>query len=165
MINIKIMCVGKIKDKNLLSLINEYQKRISKYAKLEIIDVEDEKIPSSLSSMDMEKIKAPARPPPLNNFEKLEKLNKPYIIALDLSGNELTSPDFSDKIQNIALNGYSTIVFLIGGSLGMSSKLIQMSNYKVCFSKLTFPHQLIRLFLLEQIFREFKISNNETYHH
>lgn len=162
MINIKIMCVGKIKDKNLLSLINEYQKRISKYAKLEIIDVEDEKIPSSLSSMDMENIKEKESNKIIN---KLEKLNKPYIIALDLSGNELTSPDFSDKIQNIALNGCSTIVFLIGGSLGMSSKLIQMSNYKVCFSKLTFPHQLIRLFLLEQIFRAFKISNNETYHH
>ena len=162
MINIKIMCVGKIKDKNLLSLINEYQKRISKYAKLEIIDVEDEKIPSSLSSMDMENIKGKESNKIIN---KLEKLNKPYIIALDLSGNELTSPDFSDKIQNIAFNGYSTIVFLIGGSLGMSSKLIQMSNYKVCFSKLTFPHQLIRLFLLEQIFRAFKISNNETDHH
>ena len=162
MINIKIMCVGKIKDKNLLNLINEYQKRISKYAKLEIIDVEDEKIPSSLSSMDMENIKEKESNKIIN---KLEKLNKPYIIALDLSGNELTSPDFSDKIQNIALNGNSTIVFLIGGSLGMSSKLIQMSNYKVCFSKLTFPHQLIRLFLLEQIFRAFKISNNETYHH
>ncbi len=162
MINIKIMCVGKIKDKNLLSLINEYQKRISKYAKLEIIDVEDEKIPSSLSSMDMENIKEKESNKIIN---KLEKLNKPYIIALDLSGNELTSPEFSDKIQNIALNGCSTIVFLIGGSLGMSSKLIQMSNYKVCFSKLTFPHQLIRLFLLEQIFRAFKISNNETYHH
>lgn len=162
MINIKIMCVGKIKDKNLLSLINEYQKRILKYAKLEIIDVEDEKIPSSLSSMDMENIKEKESNKIIN---KLEKLNKPYIIALDLSGNELTSPNFSDKIQNIALNGYSTIVFLIGGSLGMSSKLIQMSNYKVCFSKLTFPHQLIRLFLLEQIFRAFKISNNETYHH
>ena len=160
MINIKIMCVGKIKDKSLLSLINEYQKRISKYAKLEIIDVEDEKIPSSLSSMDMENIKEKESNKIIN---KLEKLNKPYIIALDLSGNELTSPEFSDKIQNIALN--STIVFLIGGSLGMSSKLIQMSNYKVCFSKLTFPHQLIRLFLLEQIFRAFKISNNETYHH
>ena len=162
MINIKIMCVGKIKDKNLLSLINEHQKRTSKYAKLEIIDVEDEKIPSSLSSMDMENIKEKESNKIIN---KLEKLNKPYIIALDLSGNELTSPDFSDKIQNIALNGNSTIVFLIGGSLGMSSKLIQMSNYKVCFSKLTFPHQLIRLFLLEQIFRAFKISNNETYHH
>lgn len=162
MINIKIMCVGKIKDKNLLSLINEYQKRISKYAKLEIIDVEDEKILSSLSSMDMENIKEKESNKIIN---KLEKLNKPYIIALDLSGNELTSPEFSDKIQNIVLNGNSTIVFLIGGSLGMSSKLIQMSNYKVCFSKLTFPHQLIRLFLLEQIFRAFKISNNETYHH
>jgi len=98
MINIKIMCVGKIKDKNLLSLINEYQKRISKYAKLEIIDVEDEKIPSSLSSMDMENIKEKESNKIIN---KLEKLNKPYIIALDLSGNELTSPDFSDKIQNI----------------------------------------------------------------
>ena len=145
MINIKIMCVGKIKDKNLLSLINEYQKRISKYAKLEIIDVEDEKIPSSLSSMDMENIKEKESNKIIN---KLEKLNKPYIIALDLSGNELTSPEFSDKIQNIALNGCSTIVFLIGGSLGMSSKLIQMSNYKVCLGHLKF--QIMKLIIIKK---------------
>ena len=95
----------------------------------------------------------------------MEKLNKSYIIALDLNGANLSSIEFSQKIDNIVTNGFSTIVFLIGGSLGMSDKLIELSNYKLRFSSLTFPHQLIRLFLLEQIFRAFKISNNETYHH
>ncbi len=162
MINIKIMCVGKVKDKNLLNLIDEYKKRISKYAKLEIINVDDEKLSPSLSKLDMENVKIKESNKIIN---KLEKISKPYIIALDLTGNNLTSIQFSEKIENITLNGYSTIVFLIGGSLGMSNELLEMCNYKVCFSKLTFPHQLIRLFLLEQIFRAFKISNNETYHH
>ena len=162
MINIKIMCVGKVKDKNLLNLIDEYKKRISKYAKLEIINVDDEKLSPSLSKLDMENVKIKESNKIIN---KLEKIRKPYIIALDLTGNNLTSIQFSEKIENITLNGYSTIVFLIGGSLGMSNELLEMCNYKVCFSKLTFPHQLIRLFLLEQIFRASKMSNNETCHH
>lgn len=162
MINIKIVCVGKIKDKNLEGLINEYTKRISKYAKIDIIEVEDEKVSPTLSNAEIEIIKVKESNKVIN---KLEKLNKPYIIALDLNGTKLSSIDFSEKIENIVTNGFSTIVFLIGGSLGMSNKLLDICNYKVCFSSLTFPHQLIRLFLLEQIFRAFKISNNETYHH
>ena len=162
MINIKIISVGKIKDKNLSELINEYKKRISKYAKIDIIEVEDEKFSTNLSNADIEIIKEKESNRVLN---KLEKLNKSYIIALDLNGANLSSIEFSQKIDNIVTNGFSTIVFLIGGSLGMSDKLIELSNYKLRFSSLTFPHQLIRLFLLEQIFRAFKISNNETYHH
>lgn len=162
MINIKIMCIGKIKDKNLLLLINEYQKRVTKYAKIEIIEVSDEKIPPNPSETEIYLIKEKESNKILN---KLSKLNKPYIIALDLNGSSLSSIQFAQKIENIGINGFSTIVFLIGGSLGMSNKLLNICNEKICFSLLTFPHQLIRLFLLEQIFRAFKISNNETYHH
>ena len=125
MINIKIMCVGKVKDKNLLNLIDEYKKRISKYAKLEIINVDDEKLSPSLSKLDMDNVKIKESNKIIN---KLEKISKPYIIALDLTGNNLTSIQFSEKIENITLNGYSTIVFLIGGSLGMSNELLEMCN-------------------------------------
>lgn len=162
MMNIKIMCVGKIKDKHLSSLISEYQKRISKYAKLEIIEVEDEKISQNLSDLDIKNIKQKE----CNKIiEKINKINKPYIIALDLKGKNLSSIGFSQKLQNISVNGFSTIIFLIGGSLGISEELLNKCNDKLCFSALTFPHQLIRLFLCEQIFRAFKIINNETYHH
>ncbi len=162
MLNIKIMCVGKIKDNNLLSLIFEYLKRISKYAKIEIIEVEDEKVNQNISNLDIQIIKEKESNKVLN---KLNKINKPYIIALDLQGKNVSSTQFASKIQNISTNGYSTIVFLIGGTLGMSDELLNKSNEKICFSNLTFPHQLIRLFLCEQIFRAFKIINNENYHH
>lgn len=162
MMNIKIMCVGKIKDKPLSSLISEYQKRISKYAKIDIIEVEDEKFSQNLSDLDIKIVKEKE----CNKLiEKINKLNKPYIIALDLKGKGLSSVEFSQKIQNISVNGFSTIVFLIGGSLGISEELLNKCNDKLCFSTLTFPHQLIRLFLCEQVFRAFKIINNETYHH
>ena len=162
MINIKIMCVGKIKDKSLSSLISEYQKRISKYAKLDIIEVEDEKFSLNLSDLDIKIVKEKE----CNKLiEKINKLYKPYIIALDLNGKNFSSVGFSQKIENISVNGFSTIVFVIGGSLGISDELLNKTNDKICFSSLTFPHQLIRLFLCEQIFRAFKIINNETYHH
>lgn len=162
MISIKIISVGKIKDKNLSSLINEYTKRITKYAKIDIIEVEDEKIPHNPSDSEVCLIKEKESNKVLN---KVNCINKPYIIALDLKGSSLSSIQFSKQIEDIVVNGFSTIVFLIGGSLGMSDKLLNICNKKICFSLLTFPHQLIRLFLLEQIFRAFKIINNETYHH
>lgn len=162
MINIKIMCLGKIKDKNLSFLITKYQKRISKYAKLEITELDDEKLSQNISDTEIYNIKVKESN---KIIEKLEKLSKAYVIALDLKGKMLSSEEFSTKIQKIPVNGYSTIVFLIGGSLGMSEKLLNLCDEKLCFSTLTFPHQLIRLFLLEQIFRAFKIINNETYHH
>lgn len=162
MISLKIICVGKIKDKNLEALIDEYKKRVTKYTKLEIIELEDEKINQNISQVDIEFIKEKESN---KIIEKLDKLNKAYVIALDLKGKMISSEEFSRKFKIVPVNGYSTIVFIIGGSLGMSKKLLDLCNEKLCFSTLTFPHQLIRLFLCEQIFRAFKIIHNETYHH
>ena len=162
MINIKIMCVGKIKEKSLSSLLSEYEKRISKYAKIDIIEVQDEKFDKNLSENDINIIKEKESN---KIIDKINKLSNPFLIALDLKGDNLDSIDFAKQIEKIPIKGYSTIVFVIGGSLGISDKLLSMANEKICFSSLTFPHQLIRVFLLEQIFRAFKIINNENYHH
>lgn len=162
MINIKIMCVGKIKEKSLSSLLSEYEKRISKYAKIDIIEVQDEKFDKNLSENDISIIKEKESN---KIIDKINKLSNPFLIALDLKGDNLDSIDFAKQIEKIPIKGYSTIVFVIGGSLGISDKLLSMANEKICFSSLTFPHQLIRVFLLEQIFRAFKIINNENYHH
>lgn len=158
--NIKIICLGKIKETSLANLIDEYKKRISKYAHLEIIELQDEAIPDSFSYKEAENIKK-------IECEKITKHIKSndYVIALDLTGKQLSSPELSEKIQDITLNGFSTIDFVIGGSLGLTHDLVTNSNLVLSFSKLTFPHQLIRLFLMEQIFRSFKIINNEKYHH
>ena len=162
MINIKIMCVGKIKEKSLSSLLSEYEKRISKYAKIDIIEVQDEKFDKNLSENDINIIKEKESN---KIIDKINKLSNPFLIALDLKGDNLNSIEFAKQIEKIPIKGYSTIVFVIGGSLGISDKLLSMANEKICFSSLTFPHQLIRVFLLEQIFRAFKIINNENYHH
>ncbi len=161
MLNIKIICVGKIKEKSLKELCDEYSKRISKYSKIEIIELDDEKIPSNASVAIEEQVKS------IESKRIIEKLNKfpnSHVILLDLHGKQLDSLDFSKEIENISTYSNSNIIFVIGGSLGMSNELLNYSNNKICFSKMTFPHQLIRVFLLEQIFRAFKILNNETYH-
>ena len=142
--------------------MDEYKKRVTKYAKLEITELEDEKILQNISQIQLENIKEKESN---KIIEKIEKLNQVHVIALDLNGEMISSEEFSKKIKNIPVNGYSTIVFVIGGSLGMSKKLLDLCDEKLCFSTLTFPHQLIRLFLCEQIFRAFKIIHNETYHH
>ena len=161
MLNIKIICVGKIREKSLKELCDEYSKRISKYAKLEIIELDDEIIPSNSSDAIDEQIKIAESN---KIIEKLNKLSNSHVILLDLKGKELDSVDFSKEIENISTYSSSAITFVIGGSLGMSQELLNYTNNKICFSKMTFPHQLIRVFLLEQIFRAFKIMNNETYH-
>ncbi len=161
MLNIKIVCVGKIREKSLKDLISEYEKRIGKYAKLEIIELDDEKIPQNASSSIEEQVKITESNKIL---DKLKKYPNASILLLDLKGKQYTSEEFAEKIDNIQTYSSSTIVFVIGGSLGMSQELLNYSQDKICFSKMTFPHQLIRVFLLEQIFRAFKILNNETYH-
>ena len=161
MLNIKIVCVGKIKEKSLDSLINEYLKRLTKYCKIEIITVDDEKVPTSLSTLEENRIKEIEGK---KIKQKLDKYENASIYFLDLKGKEYTSYKFAEEIQNVATYLSSTIVFVIGGTLGFSNELLKIPSKKICFSKMTFPHQLIRLFLLEQIFRAFKISNNETYH-
>ncbi len=161
MLNIKIICIGKVREKSLKELINEYEKRISKYAKIEIIEIDDEKIPQNASVAIEEQIKTIESKKILDRLTKYSNSN---IILLDLKGKQYTSEEFANKIENIQTYSSSTIIFVIGGSLGMNKDLLEYSTDKICFSKMTFPHQLIRVFLLEQIFRAFKIINNETYH-
>ncbi len=158
MLNINIVCIGKIKEHYLKSAIEEYSKRLSKYCKLNILELPDEKIPDKLNNSLALEIKSKESNNILNHLKK-----DSYLIALDLTGTEYSSEDFSKDIERISM-GNSSITFIIGGSLGMTDSLLNICNKKICFSKMTFPHQLIRLFLLEQIFRAFKISNGETYH-
>ena len=158
MLNINIVCIGKIKENYLKDAINEYSKRLSKYCKLTILELPDEKIPDKLNESLSNEIKNKESNAILNHIKK-----DSYIICLDLTGKELSSEEFSKNIEKLSLQT-SNITFVIGGSLGLSSDLLKKAHKKICFSKMTFPHQLIRVFLLEQIFRGFKISNGETYH-
>ena len=159
MININIICVGKLKEDYLKNAISEYSKRLSKYSNLNIIELQDEKLPNKINDTIKEEIKKKEGEKIISQIKK-----DSYTMVLDLKGKEMTSEDFSKKIDNIGVNGFSTINFIIGGTLGLSSEVIEKANELVSFSKMTFPHQLIRVFLLEQIFRAFKISNNGTYH-
>lgn len=148
---IKIICVGKIKEKYFTDAIKEYQKRLSKYTKLEIIEVQDyDGDISTILKKESEQI--------------LKHLNdKSYIITLEIEGNNLDSVEFSRKIDNVLINN-ADITFIIGGSYGLSDEIKNKSNYKLSFSKMTFPHQLFRVMLLEQIYRSYRIINNESYH-
>ena len=159
MLNINIVCVGKIKENYLKDAIAEYSKRLSKYCNLKIFEIQDEKLPEKINKSTIEITKQKECGKIIDSIKK-----DSYIIALDLKGKQNTSEEFSEKIQNIALNYNSTITFVIGGTLGLTEEVLNMSQEKISFSKMTFPHQLIRVFLLEQIFRAFKISYNETYH-
>ncbi len=159
MIHINIICVGKLKEKYLKDALDEYAKRLSKYCKLNIIETQDESLPNKMNDSIASEIK---KKEGIKILEYLKSTS--YNIVLDLKGKQLTSEEFSDKIQQISVQGFSEINFIIGGTLGLDSQVLGQANELICFSKMTFPHQLIRVFLLEQIFRGFKISNNETYH-
>ena len=142
---IKIICIGKLKETYLKEAVADYKKRISKYHKLEILELPD-------SNIEEEK----------ENIRK--NLNpKDYIITMEIEGKELDSKELSKKIDKTFITN-STITFIIGGSDGLHQEIKELANYKLSFSKLTFPHGLFRLLLLEQIYRSFKILNNETYH-
>ena len=159
MLNINIICIGKIKENYLKDAISEYSKRLSKFCNLNIIELSDEKLPSKLNDSIINEIKNKECNKIIQNIKK-----DSYVICLDLKGKQFSSEEFSGKLDNIALNFNSSITFIIGGTLGLNEEVLSLSNEKICFSKMTFPHQLIRVFLLEQLFRAFKISNNETYH-
>ena len=158
MVNIQIICVGKIKENYLKDALAEYAKRLSRYCKLTITELDDEKIPDKLNPSLEKEIKEKECQNILKHIQK-----DSFVIALDLKGKELSSEEFSKKLEDISMEK-SHLTFIIGGSLGLTETLINQSNFKICFSKMTFPHQLIRVFLLEQIFRAFKISKGETYH-
>lgn len=158
MLSINVICIGKIKENYLKNAIEEYSKRLSKYCKLTITELPDEKIPDKLNNSLENDIKTKECNNIINHIKKHS-----YIIALDLNGKQFTSEEFSKKIEDLSMEN-SNLTFIIGGSLGLTKKLLDMCDLKVCFSKMTFPHQLIRVFLLEQVFRAFKIQKGETYH-
>ena len=149
---IKIICVGKIKEKFYREALEEYMKRLSKYTKLKMIEVNDVDDKNKCIVLEKER-------------EKIEKYidSKDYIISLEIGGEEMDSVSFSSKLEEI-FGHFSTITFIIGGSYGLHDSIKNKSHFSLSFSKFTFPHQLFRILLLEQIYRAYKIKNNETYH-
>ena len=156
---VTLITVGKIKEKFFQDAIAEYSKRLSRYCKLEIIEVADEKTPDSASDTVNRMIKE-KEGDRLLSFIKDDS----YVIALAIDGKMLDSVELSEKIDNLMLSGKSDIVFVIGGSLGLDKRVLDRADYKLSFSKMTFPHQLMRVILLEQIYRSFRIMKNEPYH-
>ena len=157
--NITIICVGKIKEKYLKSAIDEYTKRLSRYCKLNIVELGDEKTPDNASEKEELIIKEKEGEAILKSIK-----DNMFVIALELKGNMLSSEDLSNYIRDLGIKGESNIAFIIGGSLGLSKAVLERSNYMLCFSKMTFTHQLFRVMLLEQVYRGFRIISGEPYH-
>lgn len=156
---ITVITVGKIKEKYLKDAIAEYSKRLSKYCKLEIVEVADEKTPDQASDVVEEGIRS-------KEGERILKYVKEdaYVITLEIQGKLLTSEELSEKIEKLGVQGTSHITFIIGGSIGLGGEVLKRSDFALSFSKMTFPHQLMRVILLEQIYRSYRIMNGEPYH-
>ena len=157
--NITVVSVGKIKEKYLVDGIAEYSKRLSKYCKLNLIEVPDEKAPENLSVQDELIVKKK------EGVRILSKIKEnTYLIVLAIEGEQLTSEKLSEKLEKLMVEGVSDISFVIGGSLGLSDEVMERSDYKLSFSKMTFPHQLMKMVLLEQVYRGWRIMKGEPYH-
>lgn len=156
---ITLITVGKIKEKYLKDAIAEYSKRLSKYCKLEIIEVADEKTPDNASGTVENTIRS-------KEAERILKYVKEdaYVITLEIQGKQLTSEELADKIDKLGVQGTSHIILIIGGSIGLGEEVLKKSNYALSFSKMTFPHQLMRVILLEQVYRSYRIISGEPYH-
>lgn len=156
---IKLISVGKIKEKYYKAAIAEYAKRLSRYCKLEQIEVVDEKAPENMSAVQVEQVKKTEGARILKHI-----VDSDYVISLEITGKALSSELLADKINNLAISGKSQICFVIGGSLGLSDEVRRRSNFALSFSSMTFPHQLMKVILLEQVYRSFKINKGEPYH-
>ncbi len=156
---ITLITVGKIKEKYLRDAVAEYSKRLSRYCKLEIIEAADEKTPDQASETVEENIRA-------KEGERILKYIKDdmYVITLEIAGKMLSSEEFAGKIESLGVQGKSSIAFVIGGSIGLGKEVLRRSDYALSFSKMTFPHQLMRVILLEQVYRGYRIINGEPYH-
>jgi len=157
--HITIICIGKIKEKFYREAIAEYSKRLSSYCKLDIKELPDEPTPDRASETQEAKIKDCEGKRILSVHDP-----KAYMILLDISGKNIDSVQLSEKLDTLAIEGQAHVEFVIGGSLGVSEEVRQNSSYRLSFSKMTFPHQLMRVILLEQIYRAFRIMKNEPYH-
>lgn len=156
---ITVACVGKIKEKFFTSAIEEYSKRLGRYVSFEIAQVNDEKAPENMSIAEEERVKAIEG----DRLLKVIKDNS-YVVALAIEGKKLSSEGFAQFISKNMVMGISHITFVIGGSLGLSDAVLNRADFKLSFSDMTFPHQLMRVVLLEQIYRAYRINNNEPYH-
>ncbi|MEH7224794.1 23S rRNA (pseudouridine(1915)-N(3))-methyltransferase RlmH [Bacillus sp. JJ1566] len=157
--NITIVTIGKLKEKYLIQGINEYLKRLTAYAKVEVVELADEKAPENLSESEMEQVKQK------EGERILAKLSDDtHVIALAIEGKMKSSEQLAADIENLATYGKSKIAFVIGGSLGLSKDVMKRANDTLSFSKMTFPHQLMRLILVEQVYRAFRINRGEPYH-
>ena len=156
---ISVITVGKIKEKYLRDAIAEYSKRLSRYCRLEIIEVADERTLDQASEAVEENIRT-------KEGERLLKYVRDdmYVITLEIGGKMLTSEQFAEKIETLGIQGKSSIAFVIGGSIGLGREVLKRSDYALSFSKMTFPHQLMRVVLLEQVYRGYRIMNGEPYH-
>ncbi|HHV38431.1 MAG TPA: 23S rRNA (pseudouridine(1915)-N(3))-methyltransferase RlmH [Tepidimicrobium sp.] len=157
--NITVIAVGKIKEKYISAGLKEYAIRLSRYCSLKLIEVKDERVPEDLTQKekDIARNKEGQR-----ILSKLPK--RSYIIALVIDGHSLSSEELSKQMKELAIDGINDITFIIGGSLGLSQDIVDRSDFKLSFSKMTFPHQLMRMILLEQIYRSFRIMKGEPYH-
>ncbi|MEE1243051.1 23S rRNA (pseudouridine(1915)-N(3))-methyltransferase RlmH [Frisingicoccus sp.] len=156
---ISILCVGKIKEKFFRMAIDEYAKRLGRYCKLEIIEVADEKTPDNASDHKVELIKEKEGERLLKNISR-----DAFVIALAIDGKQLSSEELASKIESLGIQGTSHIQLIIGGSLGLADRVLKEADMRLSFSKMTFPHQLMRVVLLEQIYRSYRIIQNEPYH-
>ena len=156
---ITLITVGMIKEKYLKDAIAEYSKRLSRYCKLEIVEVADEKTPDNASDTVEDAIRD-------KEGERILKYIKEdaYVITLEIAGKMLTSEEMAEKIEKLGVQGTSHIIFIIGGSIGLGREILKRSDYALSFSKMTFPHQLMRVILLEQIYRSYRIIDHEPYH-
>ena len=160
--NIEIICVGKLKEKFWTDAIAEYSKRLGRFCKLSVTELAEVRLADNAGpAEEAAVIKAESE----NILKRLESRGSgSYVIALDVLGKQKTSEELAKTLADLALDGKSTVYFIIGGSLGLSQELLSKADYRLSFSKMTFPHQLMRVILLEQIYRAFKINNHEKYH-
>ncbi len=157
--NIQIICVGKLKEKYWQDACSEYMKRLGRYCNIEIVELKESRLPENASPADENNVKKEEGASILKAIK-----DGTYVITLEILGKMLDSPQLAEKMDELALGGKSNIAFVIGGSLGLSAEVSKRSDYKLSFSKMTFPHQMMRVVLLEQIYRSFKINRHETYH-
>ena len=157
--NIKIICIGKLKEKYWVDAVAEYSKRLTPYCSLEIVEMKESRLKQNAGPSEEEEVKVN------EGREILEKIAPAdYVITLEIKGKRLSSEQLADKMADLALSGKSDIIFIIGGSLGLSAEVSRRADYKLSFSDMTFPHQMMRVILLEQIYRSFKIQRGEPYH-
>ena len=157
--NIQIICIGKLKEKYWTDAVAEYMKRLSGYATVKIVELKEARLPDKAGPAEEEKVKAEEGREILKSIK-----DGTYVVTLEIQGKQLSSEELASKIEGLGIEGKSDVAFVIGGSLGLSAEVSKRADFKLSFSKMTFPHQMMRVVLLEQVYRSFKIMRHEAYH-